>query len=177
MAWAAWTFSGRSQTGSTSIPSPWRTCSTRRNARRSTSTKTTFFIVSEMLYNESDHRVVLEQLSMFLGAHYVITIQEESEHDVFQKIRERLRSGRGFARTMQADYLAYALLDATVDQFYPTLESVADSLEDLEERPHERPSKDLIESSTASSDCSCNSAAPRGLSARSSMRSSATKAA
>lgn len=103
-----------------------------------------FFIVSEMLYNENDHKVVLEQLSMFLGAHYVITIQEESEHDVFQKIRERLRSGRGFARTMQADYLAYALLDATVDQFYPTLESIADSLEDLEERLLERPSKDLM---------------------------------
>ncbi|HEY5812583.1 MAG TPA: CorA family divalent cation transporter, partial [Terrimicrobiaceae bacterium] len=57
-----------------------------------------FFIISEMIYEGDNHRITLEQLSIFLGKMYVLTIQEESERDVFEKVRARLRSGRGFAR-------------------------------------------------------------------------------
>jgi len=103
-----------------------------------------FFIVSEMVYDEGAHRVAVEQLSLFLGEGYVITIQEESEHDVFGAVRRRLRAGRGSARTMKADYLAYALLDATVDQFFPILEDLGDSIEDLEDQLVEKPSRDLV---------------------------------
>ena len=78
-----------------------------------------YFIISDMIYREKHRRITLEQLSIFLGKSYVITIQEESKHDVFEQVRSRLRAGRGYARKMKADYLAYALLDATVDQFYP----------------------------------------------------------
>lgn len=103
-----------------------------------------FFIVSEMVYDEGEHRVAVEQLSLFLGEGYVITIQEESEHDVFDAVRRRLRAGRGSARLMKADYLAYALLDATVDQFFPILEALGDSIEDLEDQLLEKPSRELI---------------------------------
>ena len=103
-----------------------------------------FFIVSEMIYEEEAHRIAVEQLSLFLGKSYIITIQEESERDVFEKVRERLRSGRGYARTMKSDYLAYALLDSTVDQFFPVLENIGESIEDLEEQLLDRPSKDIL---------------------------------
>ncbi len=103
-----------------------------------------FFIVSEMIYKEEDHRIAVEQLSLFLGEGYVITIQEESQHDVFGTVRNRLRAGRGTARTMKADYLAYALLDATVDQFFPVLEELGDSIEDLEDQLIDRPSRDTV---------------------------------
>lgn len=102
-----------------------------------------FFIVSEMIYEE-DERVTLEQLSIFLGKSYVLTIQEESEHDVFEQVRSRLRAGRGYARKMKADYLAYALLDATVDQFYPILESLGDSIESIEEELLRKPSRETL---------------------------------
>ena len=78
-----------------------------------------FFIVSDMIYEEN-RKIVIEQLSIFLGKSYVLTIQEESERDVFEQVRARLRAGRGYARKMKADYLAYTLLDATVDQFSPS---------------------------------------------------------
>lgn len=103
-----------------------------------------YFIVSEMIYAEEDHRVVIEQVSLFLGSNYVITIQEECQHDVFEKIRERLRLGRGYARAMRSDYLTYALLDSTVDQFFPLLEALGDSIEDLEEKLLDKPSKELL---------------------------------
>jgi magnesium transporter len=103
-----------------------------------------FFIVSEMIYEEEDGRIALEQLSIFLGKSYVLTIQEESEHDVFEQVRSRLRGGRGFARKMKSDYLAYALLDATVDQFYPVIETLGEVIETIEEELLDRPSKKTL---------------------------------
>jgi len=102
---------------------------------------THFFIVSEMIYFDAAEELAFEQVSLFLGDHHVITLQEEQGHDVFDHVRERLRSGRGFARKMGADYLAYALLDATVDQIFPVLESVGDSIESVEEELLERPTR------------------------------------
>ena len=70
-----------------------------------------------MIYEEDNRRIALEQLSIFLGKAYLLTIQEESEHDVFEQVRERLRGGSGYAREKKADYLAYALLDPLSTSF------------------------------------------------------------
>jgi magnesium transporter len=103
-----------------------------------------FFIVSEMIYEEENGRIALEQLSIFLGSSYVLTIQEESEHDVFEQVRSRLRTGRGYARKMKCDYLAYALLDATVDQFYPIIETLGESVDTIEEELLDKPSRQAL---------------------------------
>lgn len=103
-----------------------------------------FFIVSEMVYEDSRNRIAVEQLSLFLGKNFVITIQEECSRDVFEKVRARLRAGRGFARKMKADYLAYALLDSIVDELFPILETVGDGIEEIEEELLARPSKESL---------------------------------
>jgi magnesium transporter len=103
-----------------------------------------YFIISEMIYQEKERRITVEQLSLFLGESYVLTLQEECGHDVFEAVRARLRSGRGYARKMKADYLAYALLDATVDQFFPILEKVGDGIEDIEEELLSKPTKETL---------------------------------
>lgn len=103
-----------------------------------------FFIVSEMIYRDGPKNVSVEQLSVFLAATHVITIQEESGHDVFEQVRARLRSGRGYARRMKADYLAYALLDATVDQFFPLIETVGDTIEEIEDVLMEKPDRGTL---------------------------------
>jgi len=100
-----------------------------------------FFIVSEMIYFNEESQLTFEQVSIFLGDHFVITIQEECGHDVFEHVRARLRAGRGFARKMKADYLAYALLDATVDRIFPVLEAVGDSIESVEEELLDKPTR------------------------------------
>lgn len=100
-----------------------------------------FFIVSEMICPDGPSRIAVSQLSLFLGSNYLLTVQEESAHDVFRSVRARLRAGRGYARSMKADYLAYALLDATVDQFYPLLETVGDGIEAVEEELLDKPSR------------------------------------
>jgi len=100
-----------------------------------------FFIVSEMIYFDDESRLTFEQVSMFLGESFVITFQEEAGHDVFDQVRARLRAGRGFARRMKSDYLVYALLDAAVDQIFPILESVGDSIEAVEEELLDKPDR------------------------------------
>lgn len=75
----------------------------------------------------------LEQVSMFVRDGFVITIQERSG-DCFDSLRDRIRSGKGRVRQRGSAYLAYAVLDAIVETFYPTVENYSDQLEEIESR-------------------------------------------
>jgi magnesium transporter len=74
-----------------------------------------------------------EQISMFLGRNFVLTFQERPG-DVFDPIRSRIRSHKGRTRTSGPDYLAYALIDAVIDNYFPILEHRGEALELLEDR-------------------------------------------
>lgn len=89
-------------------------------------------IVARMVRTDKDHTVQGEQLGILFGKGFVLTVQEEPEHDVLGCVRERIRQGRGTIRTRGSDYLAYALLDAVIDAFFPVLESIGEHLEELE---------------------------------------------
>jgi len=91
------------------------------------------FIVIHMLYLDRGKMICGEQLSMFLGKHFLITLQEEAEFDVFEPVRARIRSTAGSIRKMGPDYLAYALLDAIIDHYYPVLEDVGAKIDLIEE--------------------------------------------
>jgi len=80
-----------------------------------------------------DERELLdvEQVSLFVGANYVLTLQER-HGDVLDPVRTRIRIGKGAIRTSKADYLAYAIIDTVVDGYYPILEALGDRLELLE---------------------------------------------
>jgi magnesium transporter len=77
--------------------------------------------------------VDLEQVTMVLGPTWVVTFQERPG-DVFDPIRHRLRQRLGALRAAGPDYLAYALVDAIVDGFFPVLERLGDQMQELEER-------------------------------------------
>jgi magnesium transporter len=77
--------------------------------------------------------IVDEQVSLFFGADWVVTIQERSDGDCFEAVREALRHGRGRARDAGADYLAYLLADAVIDAYFPVLDELAERMHALEE--------------------------------------------
>jgi magnesium transporter len=79
-----------------------------------------------------------EQVSMFLSDRLVVTFQER-RGDAFEPVRERLRHGKGLIRAQGADFLAYALCDAVLDAFFPTLEKLGDVVEDMEEKAIQTP--------------------------------------
>jgi magnesium transporter len=81
---------------------------------------------------------------LFLGKGYVITIQEIPERDVFEPLRRRLREGLGSVRYMRSDFLAYALIDAVVEQFFPISESLAGTIEEMEEELFQHPTRDRM---------------------------------
>jgi len=73
----------------------------------------------------------LEQVSLFLGEGYVITVQERSG-DCLDPLRERIRKSGGRIRRSGADYLAYAVIDTIFDDYYPVVEGFNEQLEALE---------------------------------------------
>jgi magnesium transporter len=101
------------------------------------------YIVAKMIYQDSTGNLTSEQISIVVGKTYVISFQERPQ-DVFEPIRERLRSGKGLMRKMGCDYLAYALLDLIVDHYFIALEEVGTRLETFEEVVLEHPSKQTM---------------------------------
>ena len=91
------------------------------------------YVVFKMLqYDATAAKVQTEQVSLVVGRHFLISFQE-AEGDVFDAVRERLRTGRGRLRRSGSDYLAYALMDSVVDQYFTVLEHLGEKVETLEE--------------------------------------------
>ncbi len=89
------------------------------------------FIVLKMLYYDKNDAIVSEQVSFILGKNYVLTFQE-SEGDVFDSVRDRIRMAKGRVRHMESDYLLYVLIDAVVDYYFNIIEVLGDKIEDFE---------------------------------------------
>ena len=83
-----------------------------------------------------------EQLSMILRGNVLVTFQERPG-DGFDPVRRRLRENLGPIRRRGADYLYYALLDCTIDNYFPVLETFGDTMEQLEEQIRTRPTPQL----------------------------------
>lgn len=91
------------------------------------------FVVAKLMDFLPDRREVIEeQVSMVIKDGLVITFLEE-ECEIFDQVRARLRTGKGKIRSRNADYLAYALLDAIVDEYFLILEAIGEDIDALEE--------------------------------------------
>lgn len=97
------------------------------------------FIVARMVSltdgtgDDHDLRIESEQISLIVGKNYVVTFQEKPG-DCFDPIRSRLRKAAGRVRQAGADYLAYSLLDAIVDGYFPVLERFGEELDAVEDQ-------------------------------------------
>ena len=104
-----------------------------------------FLTLKMITYEEKEKIVHVEQVSVILGSSFVISLQE-SEGDVFDSVRERLRKGKGRIRKSGPDYLAYALMDAVVDNYFLVLEKIGEDIEELEEEVIRKPGPETVES-------------------------------
>lgn len=87
------------------------------------------FVVARMVLNNGHQNT--EQISLVLGPDFVLSFQERPG-DCLEPVRERIRKGGGRLRETQADFLAYALLDAVIDGYFPVLERYGERIEELE---------------------------------------------
>lgn len=89
-------------------------------------------IIARMAQMDEAGTLRTEQIAILFGRSFVLTVQEEASWDVMEPVRERIRRGRGSIRERGADFLAYAILDAVIDGFFPVLERLGERIEDLE---------------------------------------------
>ena len=103
------------------------------------------YIVLKMVYHdEHDSEIKIEQVSLILGENFVISFQEK-EGDIFNHVRERIRNEKGRIRKMKADYLAYSLLDAVVDNYFLILEKTGEQIEELEDKVVSQPKPETLQ--------------------------------
>lgn len=100
-----------------------------------------FFVLS-MIDDAKSGRY--EQISFFFGENFVVTFQER-EGDPFEPVRQRIRiSNPSRLRHRKADYLAYALIDAVVDSYFPIVDATGDKVDAIEDELLAAPRKQHI---------------------------------
>lgn len=93
-----------------------------------------FTCVLQMLYyNQTNNDIESEQVSFVLGKNFLFTFQDDSHRDLFDSIREKLKTPITKLRQQGCDYLMYALLDSIVDNYFEVLENLGEQIEKLEE--------------------------------------------
>ncbi|MEM9923028.1 MAG: magnesium/cobalt transporter CorA [Cyanobacteria bacterium P01_D01_bin.50] len=103
-------------------------------------------IISRMVMpKENSNGFQSEQVSFVLGKNYLLTVQEEPTCDCFGPVRLRINNNKGIIRKQGADYLAYALLDAIIDGFFPVLEDYGERIEGLEEEVIVNPTRKTLQ--------------------------------
>jgi magnesium transporter len=90
-----------------------------------------FLSLKMLSWSATDH-VDVEHVSLIVRDKSVLAFQERPG-DVFDSVRDRLRSGVTRIRKRGADYLWYALIDAVVDHYLLLIEEVASRVDRLEE--------------------------------------------
>ena len=94
---------------------------------------------------QNNQGFISEPVSFVLGKYYLLTVQEEPELDCFGPVRQRIRASKGIIRGQGADYLAYALVNALIDGFFPVLEIYGERIEALENEVVESPTRQTLE--------------------------------
>ncbi len=90
-----------------------------------------------------DEELAAEEISLVLGPHYLLSFYV-GDDDIYAPVRARLRQGKGRIRKLGPDYLAYALIDLVVDNYFLELEKFGDQVESLEDEVVARPSPQTL---------------------------------
>lgn len=88
--------------------------------------------------------ISVENLSLILTDTVLLSFQEK-RGDVFEPVRERIRSQKKRIRNGGIDYLAFALLDIVVDNYIYIIGVLGEKIEMLEENLLSEPKKSIID--------------------------------
>ena len=99
------------------------------------------FVIFRAFRMRDDGAVDNEQVSMIVKDGLVVTFQEY-HGDGFDPVRRRLKAGKGRIRQAGVDYLAWALMDVTIDNYFPVLEAYSVIMDALDDAIREDPSSE-----------------------------------
>lgn len=89
-----------------------------------------FFSIKSILQESDAETVKVEQISFLLKGNLLVSFQEKKS-DFFTHIRERIRKQAGNVRRKKVDYLLFLLLEAVMENFFITIESIESDIEQL----------------------------------------------
>ena len=92
-----------------------------------------FILLRSLGFDKTKLEVTREHVAIYFNQGFIATFQE-TESDLFETVRTRINSGKGRIRSRGTDYLAYAIIDSIVDNYYTTIESIEDVIEELDEQ-------------------------------------------
>ncbi len=103
------------------------------------------FIVMRMLhYPDGQKSIENEQISIILGADFVLSFQE-TDRPIFRPVVDRLNIKKSRIRSLEADYLAYALMDNVTDHYFSLLDTISEQLEQIEDELLDEPDEQTFQ--------------------------------
>ncbi|MCL2149939.1 MAG: magnesium/cobalt transporter CorA [Dehalococcoidia bacterium] len=99
-----------------------------------------YIILRMLAYDQKNRGITSKQVSLVLGQGFVISFQE-AQDTTWNPVRERIRNNKGLTRKIGADYLAYSLMDAIVDNYFAMMEKLGEYVEDVEDELITAPSE------------------------------------
>ena len=94
--------------------------------------------------DEDSNQISVENLSLIITDSTLLSFQER-RGDVFEPVRERIRSQKKRIRSGGTDYLAFALLDIVIDNYIYIIGLLGEKIETLEETLLVEPRKSVID--------------------------------
>lgn len=103
-----------------------------------------FFELHALRYNEdSDPEITTEELNIFLGKNYVVTVHKNPISSV-GRIADVSRKTPHYM-TKGPDYLLYAIVDGITDTYFPIIERISARIDELEVEMYEHPALAITE--------------------------------
>lgn len=92
-----------------------------------------FIILKALSFDTTTQTIQNEQVAVYFRKGLTISFQE-TESDLFAAVRRRVQNSNGRIRARGADYLAYALMDVIIDNYYLVMAHYEEQIEALEDR-------------------------------------------
>jgi len=102
-----------------------------------------YIVLKALVSAKAKFYVTYEQVSILLLKNFVFTFKEKRD-DLFLPVIQRIRSGKSRFRSLGADYLTYAILDLIVDQNFALIDSLAETIDSVEEKLLSNPTLDTL---------------------------------
>ena len=99
-----------------------------------------FIVAQSVQFAQTDHVLSLNELDVFLGKNYVVTVQAKQAMPLVDKLFEEAQ-GNPHLMARGADFLAHTIIDVMVDQLLPAVEDMDEALDRLEQMILDRPDK------------------------------------
>ncbi len=101
-----------------------------------------FYIINSTHYSQEPCEVRLREIDAFLGPDYIVTVHDGESLSV-KEIERRLAANS--TRYERPDQVLHATIDIVVDRFLPTLESIGDTIDVVEDELLIHPDVKLLE--------------------------------